>query len=112
MIVTVILSMAVVLLGVAAVLALVRMSKGPSTLDRVVATDVVIATVVAALAIEAVLHRHTTTLPVILVLSLIGFAGSVSIAKFVADRDKAVKWNALTDRAKPGDRDDRKGDGR
>ena len=28
-----------------------------------------------------------------LVLSLLGFAGSVSIARFVADRDKATRWN-------------------
>ena len=28
-----------------------------------------------------------------LVLSLLGFAGSVSIARFVADRDKAVRWD-------------------
>jgi multicomponent Na+:H+ antiporter subunit F len=31
-----------------------------------------------------------------LVLSLLGFAGSVSIARFVADRDKATRWDVET----------------
>jgi multicomponent Na+:H+ antiporter subunit F len=101
MIVTVILGISVVLLAVAAVLTLIRMSKGPRTLDRVVAADVTIAIVIAALATEAMIHRHTTTLPVILVLALVGFAGSLSIARFVSDRDKAVTWDSQIE-ADPG----------
>ena len=58
-----------------------------------VAADVLIAVVIAALALEAIVNDHSTTLPVMLVLSLLGFAGSVSIARFVADRDKATRWN-------------------
>jgi multicomponent Na+:H+ antiporter subunit F len=73
------------------------MSKGPRTLDRVVAADVTIAIVIAALATEAMVHRHTTTLPVILVLALVGFVGSLSIARFVSDRDKAVKWDVRSE---------------
>ncbi|GAA1431684.1 hypothetical protein GCM10009616_19360 [Microlunatus lacustris] len=81
------------MLAVAAVLTVVRMSRGPSSLDRVVAADVLIAVVIAALALEAILNDHSTTLPVMLVLSLLGFAGAVSIARFVADRDKATRWD-------------------
>jgi len=86
MIVTVILGIGAVLLTAAAVLTLLRLTKGPSTLDRVIAADVMIAIVIAALATEAVINRHATTLPVILVLTLLGFAGSLSIARFVTDR--------------------------
>ncbi len=106
MIVTVILAVSVVLLGVASVLTLIRMSKGPRTLDRVVAADVMIAIVIAALATEAMIHRHTTTLPVILVLALVGFVGSLSIARFVSDRDKAVKWDVQIE-ADPREEDGR-----
>lgn len=81
------------MLAVAAVLTVARMSRGPSSLDRVVAADVLIAVVIAALALEAIVNDHSTTLPVMLVLSLLGFAGSVSIARFVADRDKATRWD-------------------
>ena len=93
MIVLVMVFVGAVLLTVAAALTVMRMSRGPSSLDRVVAADVLIAVVIAGLALEAIYHDHTTTLPVILVLSLLGFTGSVSIARFVADRDKAVRWD-------------------
>lgn len=89
----VIIVVAVVFLCGAAVMTLFRMARGPSTLDRVVAADVIIAVVIAALAMEAGLNHHTTTIPIMLVLSLLGFAGSLSMARFVADRDKAKKWD-------------------
>jgi multicomponent Na+:H+ antiporter subunit F len=91
--VLVMVSAGALMLALAAVLTVARMSRGPSSLDRVVAADVLVAVVIAALALEAVLNDHSTTLPVMLVLSLLGFAGSVSIARFVADRDKATRWN-------------------
>jgi len=93
MAVLVMVSIGAVLLTIAAALTVMRMSRGPSSLDRVVAADVLVAVVIAGLALEAIYNDHTTTLPVILVLSLLGFAGSVSIARFVADRDKAVRWD-------------------
>jgi multicomponent Na+:H+ antiporter subunit F len=94
--VMVMVSAGALLLAVAAVLTVARMSRGPSSLDRVVAADVLIAVVIAALALEAILNDHSSTLPVMLVLSLLGFAGSVSIARFVADRDKATRWDVET----------------
>jgi multicomponent Na+:H+ antiporter subunit F len=81
-----------VLLVAAAALTVARMARGPSSLDRVVAADVLVAVVIATLAAEAVVNDHSTTLPVMLVLSLLGFAGAVSIARFVAERDLAVRW--------------------
>ena len=94
--VLVMVSAGALMLAVAAVLTVARMSRGPSSLDRVVAADVLVAVVIAALALEAVLNDHATTLPVMLVLSLLGFAGAVSIARFVADRDKATRWDVET----------------
>jgi len=74
-------------LGVAALLLVVRISLGPTMLDRVVALDVLVAVVICGLAIEAAVHRHTTTLPVLVVLSLLGFAGAVSVARFSPGSD-------------------------
>ncbi len=89
----VIIVVGVVVLGVAAGLTLGRMARGPSTLDRVVAADVIVAVVIAGLALEASLNHHSTTLPIMVVLSMLGFAGSLSMARFVADRDQARKWD-------------------
>lgn len=77
-----------VLLVTAALIGLVRLSKGPTTLDRAVSTDLLLGIVVAALAIEAMVNRHTLSLPVMLVLALLSFAGPVAIARFIADPTK------------------------
>jgi multicomponent Na+:H+ antiporter subunit F len=83
---------AMVLLAVSALLVLIRMAKGPSILDRVVAADVILAVVIAGLALEAAYNRHATTVPVILVLSLLGFASALSMARFIGDRDTPKNW--------------------
>jgi multicomponent Na+:H+ antiporter subunit F len=57
-------------------------------LDRVVALDVLVATLICGLGVEAAVNRHTTTLPVLLVLSLVGFVGSVSMARFSPGSDE------------------------
>jgi multicomponent Na+:H+ antiporter subunit F len=85
--VTVVLSLCVAMLGVAAILLVVRITRGPTTLDRAVALDALVAVTVGALVIEAAVHRPTTTLPVLVVLSLVGFVGSVSIARFARGSD-------------------------
>jgi multicomponent Na+:H+ antiporter subunit F len=74
------------LLAVASVLALLRVIRGPSVLDRVVATDVLLAVIVTGLAAEAAWSRDATTLPVLVVLSVLGFIGSVSVARFATRR--------------------------
>lgn len=77
----------VAVLGVAALLLVVRVALGPTMLDRAVAFDVLMAVVICGLALEAAVHRHTTTLPILVVLSLLGFVGSVSIARFTPGSD-------------------------
>ena len=74
-------------LGIAALLLLTRISLGPTMLDRVVALDVLVAVIICGLALEAAVYRHTTTLPILVVLSLLGFVGSVSVARFSPGSD-------------------------
>jgi multicomponent Na+:H+ antiporter subunit F len=77
----------VAFLAVAALLLVARISLGPTMLDRVVALDVLVAVVICGLALEAAVRRHTTTLPILGVLSLLGFVGSVSVARFTRGSD-------------------------
>lgn len=84
---TVLLAVCVALLAVAALLLVARIALGPTMLDRVVALDVLVAVVICGLALEAAIHRHTTTLPILGVLSLLGFVGSVSVARFTRGSD-------------------------
>lgn len=83
---------AAVFLAAAAGMALVRIVRGPSTLDRIVGTDVLLAITVCAIATEAAYSRDATGLPILLGLSLLGAAGSVAVARFAdpAARPRAV----------------------
>ena len=74
------------ILAVAVLLALFRAVRGPSILDRVLALDVVLAVVGAALVLNMVAGRHLDNLVLLVVISLIGFIGSVTVARFVTDR--------------------------
>ena len=67
-----------------ALLTLVRIVTGPSVLDRIVATDVLVAIVVCSLGVYAALTGTASTLPILVSLSLVGFMGSVAVARFVA----------------------------
>lgn len=73
-----------VMLTIGTTLALLRAERGPSMLDRVVALDVVTAAVLATVALISALQRRSDLLPVLVVLSLVGFIGSVTIARFAA----------------------------
>ena len=74
--------------AVAALLTLWRVIKGPSILDRVVASDVLLTEVMCVLGAEMAINHHTRTLPVLLVIAAVGVFGSISIARFVARKDE------------------------
>jgi len=91
------------LLATSAVMLLLRITLGPTVLDRTVALDTLVAVIVAALALEAAWHRHTDTLPIIVVLTLVGFVGSVTVARFAAGSDDVDAERAVTDEARRGE---------
>jgi multicomponent Na+:H+ antiporter subunit F len=72
------------MLAVTGVLCLVRIVRGPTMLDRTVAADVFVAACLSAVGVEAAISGHVDTAPVLLALALVGFLGSVSIARFAA----------------------------
>jgi multicomponent Na+:H+ antiporter subunit F len=81
--VTVVSVLTFALLGGGVLLALVRLALGPSLLDRVVATDALLVIISAGLAVYAALTRNPTVVPVLVVVSLLGFVGSVSVARYI-----------------------------
>jgi len=84
---TAVLVISVAMLAIAAICTVARMTLGPTLLDRAVALDVFVAVGICALAIEAAVGRHTHTLPILLVLALLGFVGSVAVARFTKGSD-------------------------
>jgi multicomponent Na+:H+ antiporter subunit F len=77
---------AVVLLAAAA-LTLWRLMLGPSVLDRSIALDTLTSLCLITVALVACVQRSGALLPVLLVVSLVGFTGSVTVARFAAGRD-------------------------
>ncbi|GLU47569.1 monovalent cation/H+ antiporter complex subunit F [Nocardiopsis ansamitocini] len=75
-----------VLLGAASLLSLARLVIGPTILDRALSVDVLLASAIAGIGSFAAFNRDPTVLPTLLVLSLLGFVGSISISRFVAKR--------------------------
>lgn len=73
-----------VILTLAGAFTVFRIIRGPTTLDRIVATDVLLAITVALIAVEAAYSRDSTALPILVVLSILGFTGAVAVARFAA----------------------------
>lgn len=76
-----------VLLAASAIMALYRIIRGPSILDRMIATDVVLASIMCGLGGFMALSGRTDLLPVLVVLAMLGFVGSVSVSRYVSKSD-------------------------
>ena len=79
-----------VVFGVAAILALIRIVRGPSILDRAVASDVLLTEVMCVLGAEMAINGHTRNIPVLLIIAAVGVFGSIAVARFVARRDNTT----------------------
>jgi multicomponent Na+:H+ antiporter subunit F len=107
----VVIAIAAVLLAVAALLALVRVERGPSMLDRALGVELLASSLVGVIAIEAAWSRRTETIPILVALSLVGFVGSVVIARFVArEPDEEVQVDERSGLESPLAEESRAGD--
>jgi multicomponent Na+:H+ antiporter subunit F len=79
-----------VIFGIAALLTLVRIVRGPSILDRAVASDVLLTEVMCVLGAEMAINGHTRSVPVLLIIAAVGVFGSISVARYVARRDNTT----------------------
>lgn len=85
-VITIVLGATVVLLTLSALIAVERLAAGPSQLDRSISSDLLIAVVIAAVGVWAVAKRQDTEIAMILLLSMLGFTGAVSVARMVGER--------------------------
>lgn len=75
-----------VLLTAAAAMALYRIARGPSILDRMIASDMLLTTIVCAMGAEMAYNEHTRNLTAMLVLAAAAFLGAVVVARYVSRR--------------------------
>ncbi|WP_336087830.1 monovalent cation/H+ antiporter complex subunit F [Nocardia sp. SSK8] len=76
------------LLLAAAVITSYRVLAGPSTLDRVVGIDSLMAIAACGLAVWAAYSDDTTVIPAIVALALVGFLGSAAVSRFRVRDDR------------------------
>ncbi|GAA3835374.1 hypothetical protein KACC15558_16730 [Brevibacterium ammoniilyticum] len=91
---------AAVLFAASVFLALYRVIRGPSILDRMIATDVILASLMCGLGGYMALTGRTDLLPVLIVLAMLGFVGSVSVSRYVSKSDSmtpGAEVGALSD---------------
>jgi multicomponent Na+:H+ antiporter subunit F len=86
-----------VVLSVAALLVLYRIVRGPTILDRMIASDVMVTTVMLVLCVEMVIDGHTRTLPVVLVLAGTAVFGSIAVARYVSKQDRTKDADPAAD---------------
>lgn len=77
-----------VLLGAAGVLTLVRLLRGPETLDRIVALDVFVVVTVAGTAVYVAYFADGANIPLLAAVALLGFVGSVTAARLAERRER------------------------
>jgi multicomponent Na+:H+ antiporter subunit F len=80
-----------VLIGAGALLALYRVVRGPSILDRMIASDVLLTTLILVAGADMVINGHTRSIPLMLVLAAIAIFATVAVARYVSKQDKAVE---------------------
>lgn len=69
--------------GIAGVCAGIRLMRGPTLADRVVAMDVALVTLMGAVAAAAAKTGEENYLSFLVVVSIVGFTATVAAAKFV-----------------------------
>jgi multicomponent Na+:H+ antiporter subunit F len=74
---------ALVVIGVGIALCVIRAAKGPSLFDRVLAFDCIMLNVVGAVLLLSILFRTEAFMDVVLIVALLGFLGTVSLAAYL-----------------------------
>ena len=81
---------AISLFILAAAIATVRLLKGPSLAERIVALDVILVSFMGAIAANAARTESTTYLILLVVLAVIGFTATVAAARFLQHEHKGL----------------------
>ena len=72
---------------IAAVLAVVQVVRGPSILDRVIGSDVLLTTLLLVIGTEMVINNHTRTIPIMVVLAATAGFSTIAVARYVSRQD-------------------------
>jgi len=81
---------AAVLLAISAMLAVIRMVRGPSVLDRIMASDVVVTVLLLTMGVEMIIDANTRTLPIMLALAATASISTIAVARYASRRSSSA----------------------
>lgn len=73
-------------LTVTAVFAIIRIVRGPTILDRMVASDVLLTTLLIVAGADMVLRRHTENIPLMTAVAATAVLATIAVARYVRRR--------------------------
>ena len=74
------------LLGAAFLMTTARLVRGPSSFDRIMSLDVMAVLLVSGIAVYSAFYGEPAYAPLLLVVAMLGFVGSVSAARLAGAR--------------------------
>ncbi|GAY07831.1 monovalent cation/H+ antiporter complex subunit F [Pseudonocardia sp. N23] len=80
---TVVFTVTLAILAAAGLLTMLRLLRGPTTLDRITALDVLAVLIVCGGAVYVAINRDGSNIPLLAAVALIGFVGSATAARLV-----------------------------
>jgi multicomponent Na+:H+ antiporter subunit F len=86
--VTVVFLVVLALLVAAGVLTLVRLFRGPDTLDRIGALDVFVVNLVAGAAVYVAYYADGSNVPLLVAFALLAFVGTAAAARLAERRER------------------------
>ncbi len=87
---TVLIWVAGALLAAGAVTAVVRIVRGPSLMDRMIASDVLLTTLVLAIGAEMVINQHTYSVLIMIAITAVAAFATVAVARNVSKQDRTT----------------------
>ncbi|WP_278313828.1 monovalent cation/H+ antiporter complex subunit F [Lolliginicoccus levis] len=79
---TLLLGLSGTMIVLATLISTYRLVRGPNSLDRLAAVDMLVALMICGLGVWTIYTRDTTIVPAIVVLALLGFVGSISVTRY------------------------------
>ena len=73
-------------LSLTAVFALIRVVRGPTILDRMIASDVLLTTLIMAVGFDMYLRKHTDMIALMIVIAATSVLATITVARFVRRR--------------------------
>nr|WP_132203813.1 monovalent cation/H+ antiporter complex subunit F [Leucobacter luti] len=83
-------------LTITALAAIVRIVRGPTILDRMVASDVLLTTLMLAVGTDMVVRGHTESIPLMTVIAATATFATIVVARFVKRRAEQPVLDAPT----------------